>query len=199
MDSHITPSRKTGRPRGYIANYNPQARTLDLLSKVAAVLDEYQEHWPLTVRQVFYRLVGAHGYDKTEAGYKTLCHHVVNARRGGTLSFDASRDDGVTTVRMDHYADADAFVTDYRRRAKSFRRDLMAAQPYHAEVWCEAAGMIHQLADVAHRYSIKVYSSSGFDSLTAKKDIADRICATGKPMRCARGASSSSTNRQELA
>lgn len=175
----FTPSRK--RARGYIADYKPQAKTLDLLAKVKAVLDEYREHWPLTVRQVFYRLVGAHGYDKTEAGYKTLCHHVVNARRGGVISFAAIRDDGVTTVRMDHYEDADAFLMDYRRRAKNFQRDKLSAQPFHAEVWCEAAGMIHQLADVAHEFSIRVYSSSGFDSLTAKKDIADRICRIGKP------------------
>ncbi len=41
--------------------------------------------------------------------------------------------------------------------------------------------MILQLAEVAHEYSVQVYSSSGFDSLTAKKRLADRICQVGKP------------------
>lgn len=176
--AEVTPSRK--RPRGYIASYAPQAKTIALLEAAKAVLSEYREHWPLTVRQVFYRLVGAHGYDKTETAYKNLCHHLANARRGGVIPFHAIRDDGVTTVRLERYADADSFLIEQRRRAARYKRDIMADQPVHIEVWCEAAGMIHQLADVAHRYSVNVYSSSGFDSLTAKKDIADRICRVGK-------------------
>jgi hypothetical protein len=145
------------------------------------VLEEYREHWPLTVRQIFYRLVGAHDYPKTEAFYGTLCHHAANARRAKLIPFDAIRDDGVTTVSMLHFDDEDHFRGYVRRLSESYRRNLMATQPMHIEVWCEAAGMIHQLAAVAHQYSIRVYSSSGFDSLTAKKQIAERICDTGKP------------------
>jgi hypothetical protein len=177
--AEVTPSRK--RPRGYITDYTPQAKTRALLASVVAVLTEYRDYWPLAVRQVFYRLNGAHGYPKTETFYKSLCHHVANARRGGALSFDAIRDDGVVTIPMHHYATADDFLHEQRRRVQGYRRDLMADQPMHIEVWCEAAGMIGQLARVAHRYSVNVYSSSGFDSLTAKKAISDRICAVGKP------------------
>lgn len=179
---NITASRKSpGRPRGYIADYRPQARTLPLLDATKAVLDEYREHWPLTVRQIFYRLVGAYGFPKTEAFYAKLCHHLANARRGGVILFDAIRDDGVTTVRLVRFDDEDHFRQHVRAMAGRYQRNLMAAQPRHVEVWCEAAGMIHQLAAVTHRYSINVYSSSGFDSLTAKKVIADRICAISKP------------------
>ncbi|OWQ95215.1 hypothetical protein CDQ91_14390 [Sphingopyxis witflariensis] len=145
------------------------------------MLDEYREHWPLTARQLFYRLVGAHGFDKSEAFYSTLCHHVANARRARLIPFAAIRDDGVMTLTMDHYADADAFRAVMRERAENYRRDLMADQDVHTEIWCEAAGMVQQLARIGHQYSIRAYSSSGFDSLTAKKALADRICATGKP------------------
>ncbi|HWA17736.1 MAG TPA: hypothetical protein VG757_01955 [Devosia sp.] len=133
------------------------------------------------MRQIFYRLVGAHDFPKTETFYGTLCHHLANARRARVIPFDAIRDDGVTTVRMEHFDDEDHFRRHVRYLGENCRRNLMATQPLHLEVWCEAAGMIHQLAAVAHRYSIRVYSSSGFDSLTAKKAIADRICETAKP------------------
>jgi len=43
---------------------------LALLDQVQAVLDEYQDHLPLTNRQVFYRLVGAFDYPKTESAYE---------------------------------------------------------------------------------------------------------------------------------
>ena len=177
--SEVTASRK--RPRGYITDYKPQARTAELLAAIQSVLDEYRAHWPLTVRQIFYRLVGAHGFDKSETFYGKLCHHLANARRAGVVPFHAIRDDGVTTVRMERYVDADEFLYEQRRRAENYRRDAMARQPKHIEVWCEAAGMIHQLARTAHPYSVNVYSSSGFDSLTAKKDVAERICDIGKP------------------
>ena len=43
-----------------------------LLGQVEAVLDEYADYLPLTVRQIFYRLVGAYGYEKTERAYARL-------------------------------------------------------------------------------------------------------------------------------
>jgi len=55
--------RKRARVRGF-APWTPQKETLALIARVNAVLREYADHLPLTVRQIFYRLVGAHGYDK---------------------------------------------------------------------------------------------------------------------------------------
>jgi hypothetical protein len=186
VDTETPASRKTGarggrkiaagRARGYIANYAPQAKTLVLLNDADAVLDEYREHWPLTCRQIFYRLIGAYGYDKTDAFYDRLCHHLANARRGRRIAFDAIRDDGVTTVRMQHFDDEEHLRAHQRKEAEGYRRNLLATQPLHVEVWCEASGMVFQLADVTQEFSIRVYSSSGFDSLTAKKELADRIC-----------------------
>src|SRR5687767_14482494 len=172
----VTASRRTARPRGYIEGYRPQEKTKILLGDVLAVLDEYREHWPLTVRQIFYRMVGAYGYPKTEAFYGKLCHHLANARRGREIPFDAIRDDGIATVDMQHFDDEEHFKAHIRRLGETYTRNKLSAQESHIEVWCEVAGMILQLADVAHEYSIQVYSCSGFDSLTAKKVLATRIC-----------------------
>ena len=166
---------------GYIANYNPQAKTLKLLDQVQAVLTEYADYWPLTCRQIFYRMVGAHGYDKTESAYGRLCHHLANARRARVIPFDAIRDDGVTTYRRDHFDDRDDFLRHVRRMGERYTRNKLSGQDMHIEVWCEAAGMLPQLDDVAAPYSVRAYSSGGFDSLTAKKDLADRIVRIEKP------------------
>ncbi|MBN9552478.1 MAG: hypothetical protein J0H31_27395 [Alphaproteobacteria bacterium] len=179
----ITASRKTetGRHRGYIEDYNPQAKTLRLLADVQTVLDEYKAYWPLTCRQIYYRLIGAQGYPKTEAFYGNLCHHLANARRGRVIPFDAIRDDGVATYTMNHFDDEEHFLRHVRRLGQTYKRNKLASQTIHIEVWCEAAGMLPQLYTVAETYSIPVYSSGGFDSLTAKKRLADRICEMGKP------------------
>ncbi|WP_348625713.1 MULTISPECIES: hypothetical protein [unclassified Mesorhizobium] len=117
--SEITPSRKTGRPKGYIANYQPQTKTLALLDAVDMVLTEYREHWPLTIRHVFYRLVGAYGYPKDESFYSKLIDHIGNARRGRVIPFNAIRDDGVVTHRMDHFDDQNHFLRHVRCSAKT--------------------------------------------------------------------------------
>ncbi len=182
-ETEITASRemKSRRPRGYIAAYRPQAKTLRLLDDVQAVLEEYRSYWPLTCRQIYYRLIGAHNYPKTEAFYGTLCEHLSNARRGRVIPFHAIRDDGVTTYSLDHFDDQEHFLHHVRELGEGYKRNKLVGQDLHIEVWCEAAGMLPQLYEVAEPYSIPVYSSGGFDSLTAKKRLSDRICEIGKP------------------
>lgn len=90
---------KSGRARGYIEEYRPYAKTRALFDQVQVVLDEYREYWPLTCRQIFYRMVGAHGYDKSESAYGRLCNHLANARRARVIPFYAIRDDFLRHVR----------------------------------------------------------------------------------------------------
>jgi hypothetical protein len=177
----FTPSRKTARARGYITDYRPQQKTVAIINDAVAVLEEYRDHWPLTCRQIFYRLVGAKEYPKSEDFYKKLCHHLCNARRAKLIPFAAIRDDGVSVVGDHHFDDQDHFLRHVRRLGNNYKRNKLTNQRHHIEVWCEAAGMIFQLDDVAGKYSIKTYSCSGFDSLTAKKNLANRICKIGKP------------------
>jgi hypothetical protein len=154
---------------------------LALLKDVRAVLEEYSDYLPMTIRQTYYRLVGAYGYPKTELFYARLCEHLGNARRAQLIPFSSIRDDDVTVMEREHFLDLDDFWKSQAERARWYRRDKLARQAIHIEVWSEAAGMVPQLAQVANDYSIPVYSCSGFDSLTAKKDLADRVLARQKP------------------
>jgi hypothetical protein len=51
------------RVRGF-AEWNPRQETVELLDAVQGILREYRAQLPMTNRQIFYRLVGAHHYDK---------------------------------------------------------------------------------------------------------------------------------------
>lgn len=42
-------------------------------------------------------------------------------------------------------------------------------------MWCEAQGMVPQLERVAEPYSVPVYSSGGFDSVTVKHAVAEEF------------------------
>ncbi len=174
-ESIVTARRNNGRqrPRGY-ASWRPREATLKLLGQVEQVLGEYSAHLPLTVRQIFYRLVAQHGYDKTERAYERLGNMLVRARRAKLVPFESIRDDGVVTRSTRFYGGVEDFEDDTARRAKSYRRDRQTGQDQYIELWCEASGMLQQLARVADPYSVPVYSCSGFASLTATYNIAAR-------------------------
>jgi hypothetical protein len=67
------------RVKGF-ADWNPQRKTRGLLADIDVVLEEYSRYLPLTIRQVFYRLVGK-GYPKTENFYATVQEVTNRARR----------------------------------------------------------------------------------------------------------------------
>ncbi len=84
------------RPKGF-APWNPQTKTRILLSDIEAVLEEYLSYLPLTVRQVFYRLVGK-GYTKSESFYTQVQEACNRGRRSGRIPFAYVRDDGVSQL-----------------------------------------------------------------------------------------------------
>jgi hypothetical protein len=75
---------------------------------------------------------------------------------------------------FEHCADVRGFWDDTGRRIKSYRRYRQAGQPVAIELWCEAAGMVPQLGRIAENYSIPVFSSGGFSSLSAVRMIVER-------------------------
>lgn len=165
------PKAKHGRPRGFI-DWRPQAKTAALIEQVQAVLDEYADYLPLTLRQVFYRLVGNYGYDKTEKAYSRLCEAMGRARRARLISFDAIRDDGVTRLDGVGWHDINSCWRAIESTAENYRIDRQRRQPWRVVLWCEAAGMAPQLQTVGEPYSVPVYSSGGFDSVTVKHEMA---------------------------
>ncbi len=162
------------RPRGF-ASWRPQAAAMVLLRQVECVLTEYAAHLPLTIRQVFYRLVGSVGYPKDETAYVRLCELMNRARRAGMIPFAAIRDDGATFREAPGWKSAAELLGSMRGAAEQFRLDRQAGQPRRLLLAVEAAGMLPQIERIAAPLGVPCYSSGGFDSLTAKYDIAKRL------------------------
>jgi hypothetical protein len=148
---------------------------------VQAVLDEYRDNLPLTVRQAFYRLVGSYDYDKTERAYKNLANMLVRARRALLIPFDSLRDDGTVVREPFGYDSTENFWDVVRNSAEVYRRKRQAGQAAFVELACEAGGMVPQMERVARDYGVPVYSGGGFNSLTAIKEVADRALARDVP------------------
>jgi hypothetical protein len=171
------------RRRGF-ADWTPRAKKQVVLDQVRSVLNEYQAFLPLTIRQIFYRLVATHGFPKTEAAYKNqLCEVATLARRADLIPMDSIRDDTVTNLQPPNvWESTEQFLDTVRDDADTFRLDRTAGQKTRLVVWCEAAGMAPQLARVAHEFGITVKASGGFDSLTSKYNFADEVSESDRPV-----------------
>lgn len=147
-----------------------------LLADIDDVLEEYRADLPLTVRQVFYRLVADKGFDKAKYAY--LDNNLSLARRAGYVDWRILRDDSRSVIEADKgWSSAEWFIKAHRPNPDRFTKRLLDNQPYYIEVHCEAAGMIHQLASVVNKKGINVLASGGQGSVTQKWDFYQRIRA----------------------
>ena len=173
------------RPRGF-APWSPEKATLVLLDQVRGVLDEYVDHLPLTIRQIFYyRLVGAYEYEKSDRAYQRLIEHLNRARRSRNrahnIPMDVIRDDTGIVSEPDHWENAEQFMATIRAMAKGFTLDHSIGQATRLIVICEAGGMVPQLERVAHPFGITVMSGGGFESLTDKHKFAAALSEHKRP------------------
>lgn len=173
------------RAKGFMENWTPTAEVQRWIDLTNGILQEYRSYGPMTVRQVFYRLVGQHDYTKDERAYKRLAEYLVKARRAGMVSFGSIRDDGTVSHTRDENTDRRdvwEYITDIiSRPADYLRLNRNNGQPHHVELWCEAAGMAPMLAQMVRYRDISVYSTGGFSSLTVTHEVASRIARRDKP------------------
>jgi hypothetical protein len=193
---------------GYVP-YNPNEDTRYWLKAARHVLATY-EAWesPMTVRQVFYRLVAEFSYDKTEGAYGSLVNYIARSRRAfhhralevyrtdetledfsdaqsktldlepTLIPFSWIRDEKGQSIAVTSYDGMDDFLENCRNAAKAMKLDRQTGQPRVIELWCEAAGMVPLMREIAGPYGIRVSSGGGYDSVTAKHNLARRTAAT---------------------
>lgn len=179
----MKPRKVTTRPRGFVP-WHPQAKTQVLLAQVQQVLKTYVSYLPLTIRQIFYVMVGVHDFPKRENDYEALGNMLGRARRARVIPMSHIRDDEAPVPGFIGYESLAEFVEVMRERAACFhldRQSITGSRPYVA-VLCEARGMVPQLQRVAGEFSVPVLGSGGFDSITYKHDFARWAASIGRPV-----------------
>ncbi|WP_327309822.1 hypothetical protein OG730_41805 (plasmid) [Streptomyces sp. NBC_01298] len=172
------------RPRGPQPHWRPKRETLRVLAAVDVVLDRYRDHLPVSLRQLFYVLVSDGVLAKTERDYKRMCEYVGMARRSGRIGWEVIRDDTQVAVQAPQAFDGPAdFWATVKAAADEYRVDRQAGQPVRLELWCEAIGMVPQLARLGAGFGIACFSGGGFDGLAGKHDAAQRAVAGGLKTR----------------
>ena len=147
-----------------------QQKTLDLFDQVNAILAQYDG--PVTLRQVFYRLVALQVLENDKRAYTLLSKHLTNARRAGLVDADRIVDHIRNTIRVPTWEDLEDFLQAVR---VSYRREKWTSQPYCIEVWCEKDAIAGVLQPITDEYEVTLYPCRGYNSYSALKEAAGRL------------------------
>jgi hypothetical protein len=154
------------------------ASTRELIEAAQAALAAES---PMTVRQLFYRLVSTQALENTRADYVKLSRVLTRAREDEEIDFADIVDRSRPEYEPNVFEDLQGYL---KVVGKSFRRDLWQDQPYHVEVWVEKDAIIGSIEDLAvGELGVMVRVGRGFMSATRCHEIAQRFASITKPIR----------------
>jgi hypothetical protein len=104
-------------------------------------------------------------------------------RWDGFIDFAHIRDDGMVRDAPFGYNDIEGLMGTFASFIEEYTLNRQIGQPFYTLMACEAAGMVPQLTRVAHRFGVPVISGGGFDSVTAKYQLAQELAASERPVR----------------
>ena len=97
------------------------------------------------------------------------------ARRAGRISWDAIRDDGFQLHTPQSWTSPDELAGAFLSGLQEFHLDRQTGQPRRLLIAVEAAGMLPQIERITDPYGIPCYAAGGFDSATAKYQLAKTL------------------------
>jgi hypothetical protein len=165
---------------GYDHHYSPDPKTDRRLKAIEDVLEAYKDILPITTRQLYYRLVATNKIEKGPTAEGDLMRDLRDGRRGGRIPYESIRVEETPSLPY-VFADQAEFEDDLRTNINVFQLDPQAGAPRYVELWCESDGMRPQIAPIAEKYGVPVYSSGGSGSVTAVHNMAKRVAARDVP------------------
>ncbi len=146
------------------------------LDTVNAVVDSLRDYWPVTLRQVYYRLVAAGAIANNRNSYGKLSRILTRARLDGLTPWEALEDRSRARLHSGGSFDAAAFIeTESAGFLAGYRRDLMQGQEHAIEVWIEKDALSRVCHAAALPYCVPVTVARGFSSVSYLHDAAARI------------------------
>lgn len=128
------------------------------------------EEGQITIRHLFYRLVGLRMIEKTEQAYKGLCSHLSKWRRSEEIPWSAFADNTRWHIRQETF---DGVHDALKSTVESYRRNLWSTQTFYIEVWVEKDAIAGIVANTANSFGVPVFVARGFASLSSLYNAAN--------------------------
>ena len=151
-------------------------RTTELIDAATEILEEQQ---PMTIRQLFYRLVSTDLIPNDRKHYQLVSRVMTKARDDGRIPFEYITDRSRPEYKPNVFEDATEYASAVQ---KSYRKDYRATQPNHVEIWVEKDAIIGSIEDVTDELGVTIRVGRGFLSTTRAHEIAKHFGRIEKPV-----------------
>jgi hypothetical protein len=149
---------------------------IDKLNKVLTILEELRDYKPLTLRQIYYQLVGKGFIENKVSQYGMLSGLLKHARLDGYISWDDIEDRVRTFHDLTGWRQSEDYIkTSIRRFLTGYQRDLLQSQNIYPEIWIEKDALSSIFTRVATPYTVPVVVCRGFSSVSFLNDYKERL------------------------
>jgi hypothetical protein len=145
----------------------------EVLDRAAEIAAGYST--PVTLRQLYYRLVAAMLLENTVTAYKGLSARTAQARRAGAFPYLM---DPTRTIHRYRTFDGDESARDWLRR--SYRRDRTEGQPWSVYLGVEKRGIVAQLQEWFGDLGVPVLALGGYAGQGYVDDVIEDVSAAGQ-------------------
>ena len=151
-------------------------KQLDKLNKVIEVLTELDDYKPLTLRQIYYQLVGK-GYIENKVSQYTMLSNLLKwARIDGHIAWEDIEDRVRTFHDLTGWGSSDDFIQAHLRAfLRGYTRNLLQSQDKYIEIWIEKDALSSIFTRVAEPYTVPVVVCRGFSSVSFLNDFRMRL------------------------
>jgi hypothetical protein len=162
------------------------------LEAVGRILEEQREYWPLSDRQIHYRLLGEDAplthaskgdsrYVNDKTSYRKLTDLLARARINALIPWQAIEDSTRPVDLHTAFANpAEFFRQELNNFLRGYWRNRLQSQPDHIEIVAEKLTVRTILQKVALEYTMPLTISRGMSSLPPKKAIQERYIISRK-------------------
>ncbi len=162
-----------------------------MLDAALEILYRYEELWPLTLRQVHYRLLPLSVlrntrnpksvYVNDRASYQDLSRLLSRLRLNRPSLFDAIEDETRPKITWRVWEGPAPFVREQMDGLfAGYRRDLQRSQPAHVVLFLEKMTVQGIGERAARPYHIPVFVGRGYPSISSRHEIAEQFRRSGK-------------------
>ena len=148
-----------------------------ILDRAAAIVTSYDT--PVTLRQLFYRLIAAGIIPNTTSAYKTLSNRTAKARREGWFPALA---DNTREITRHLCFDGPDEALHWLASPSVYRRDRTEGQVHNIYIGVEKRTMLAQLDAWFGNLGIPVVALGGYSSQTIEAELAEAIERDGRPV-----------------
>jgi hypothetical protein len=145
------------------------AKTIQLIETAKSILAEGH---PMTVRQVYYRLVSRQVIKNNRGAYQAVSNALVAARQEAIIQWEWIEDRLRRPRTVSMWTGLPDFAECCRR---SYRRDVWAAQPNYLEVWLEKDALSGIFEDELSAYGVTLNVGRGYDGWDSIHNAATRF------------------------